>query len=131
MDSVAALVPRSELEGEIGQLQGESGFGAGHLVCGAQKGYQPIAAGTYSWGEGWAFRDERYPGRYATAFLAPRCMLPLLLPDAVGAQARLMSGALRKLSGNASKHNCTVIFLNQLRHKVLGCRSHQCTVAAL
>lgn len=57
VDSVAALVPRSEIEGEIGQLQ-------------------------------------------------------------VGAQARLMSAALRKLSGNASRHNCTVIFLNQLRQKV-------------
>ncbi|KAL4433920.1 hypothetical protein ABPG75_000361 [Micractinium tetrahymenae] len=57
VDSVAALVPRAELEGEIGQLQ-------------------------------------------------------------VGAQARLMSGALRKIAGNASKHNCTIIFLNQLRQKV-------------
>ena len=36
---------------------------------------------------------------------------------AVGAQARLMSQALRKIAGNASKCNCTVIFLNQLRHK--------------
>ena len=29
-----------------------------------------------------------------------------------------MSGALRKIAGNASKHNCTIIFLNQLRQKV-------------
>jgi recombination protein RecA len=29
-----------------------------------------------------------------------------------------MSGALRKVAGNASKHNCTIIFLNQLRQKV-------------
>jgi recombination protein RecA len=57
VDSVAALVPRAEIEGEIGQLQ-------------------------------------------------------------VGAQARLMSGALRKIAGNASRHNCTVVFLNQLRQKV-------------
>jgi len=57
VDSVAALVPRAELEGEIGQVQ-------------------------------------------------------------VGAQARLMSSALRKLVQNASKCNCTVIFLNQLRSKV-------------
>ena len=28
-----------------------------------------------------------------------------------------MSQALRKIAGNASKCNCTVIFLNQLRHK--------------
>jgi recombination protein RecA len=57
VDSVAALVPRAEIEGEIGQLQ-------------------------------------------------------------VGAQARLMSAALRKIAGNASRHDCTVIFLNQLRQKV-------------
>lgn len=57
VDSVAALVPRSEIEGEIGQGQ-------------------------------------------------------------IGAQARLMSSALRKIAGNASRHNCTVIFLNQLRQKV-------------
>eukprot|EP00884_Botryococcus_braunii_P000615 jgi/Botrbrau1/10554/Bobra.0343s0003.1 len=57
VDSVAALVPRSEIEGEIGNLQ-------------------------------------------------------------VGAQARLMSQALRKLAGNASKSNCTIMFLNQLRQKV-------------
>ncbi|KDD76638.1 DNA repair DNA-dependent ATPase RecA [Helicosporidium sp. ATCC 50920] len=57
VDSVAALVPRAEIEGEIGQLQ-------------------------------------------------------------VGAQARLMSAALRKIAGNAAKHGATVIFLNQLRHKV-------------
>lgn len=57
VDSVAALVPRAEIEGEIGQLQ-------------------------------------------------------------VGAQARLMSGALRKIAGNASRHGCTIIFLNQLRQKV-------------
>eukprot|EP00873_Tetraselmis_striata_P026865 jgi/Tetstr1/447129/TSEL_034567.t1 len=57
VDSVAALVPRAELEGEIGQVQ-------------------------------------------------------------IGAQARLMSSALRKLVANASKCNCTVIFVNQLRTKV-------------
>lgn len=57
VDSVAALVPRAEIEGEIGQLQ-------------------------------------------------------------VGAQARLMSAALRKIAGNASRHNCSIIFLNQLRQKV-------------
>ena len=36
----------------------------------------------------------------------------------VGLQARLMSQALRKLSGTVSKTNCIVIFLNQLREKV-------------
>lgn len=41
-----------------------------------------------------------------------------LLYFAVGTQARLMSQALRKLTANASKCECTIIFLNQLRHKV-------------
>jgi len=36
----------------------------------------------------------------------------------VGLQARLMSQALRKLSGTIAKTNCIVIFLNQLREKV-------------
>lgn len=36
----------------------------------------------------------------------------------VGLQARLMSQALRKLSGVVSKTNCIVIFINQLREKV-------------
>ena len=33
----------------------------------------------------------------------------------VGLQARLMSQALRKLTGTISKTNCCVIFINQLR----------------
>ena len=37
---------------------------------------------------------------------------------AVGLQARLMSKALRKLSGVMNKTNCTVIFINQLREKI-------------
>ncbi len=36
----------------------------------------------------------------------------------VGLQARLMSQALRKLSGAISKTNCIVIFINQLREKI-------------
>ncbi len=36
----------------------------------------------------------------------------------VGAQARLMSQALRKLTAVVSKTNCTVIFINQLREKI-------------
>lgn len=36
----------------------------------------------------------------------------------VGVQARLMSQALRKLSGAVSKSNCVLIFINQLREKV-------------
>ena len=36
----------------------------------------------------------------------------------VGLQARLMSQALRKLTGIISKSNCTVIFINQIREKI-------------
>ena len=37
---------------------------------------------------------------------------------AVGSQARLMSQAMRKITGNIGKSRCTVIFLNQLRQKI-------------
>lgn len=57
IDSVAALVPRAEIEGEMGQAT-------------------------------------------------------------VGQQARLMSQALRKLTGITSKTNCIVVFINQLRDKI-------------
>ncbi|MBQ3328464.1 MAG: DNA recombination/repair protein RecA, partial [Eggerthellaceae bacterium] len=36
----------------------------------------------------------------------------------VGAQARLMSQALRKLAGSLSKSNTTCIFINQIREKI-------------
>ena len=36
----------------------------------------------------------------------------------MGLQARLMSQALRKLTGSISKSNCTVVFINQLRMKI-------------
>lgn len=36
----------------------------------------------------------------------------------MGLQARLMSQALRKMSANAARAGCTLIFLNQIRHKV-------------
>ena len=36
----------------------------------------------------------------------------------MGLQARLMSQALRKLTGVVSKSNCIVIFINQLREKI-------------
>lgn len=36
----------------------------------------------------------------------------------VGLQARLMSQALRKLTGAISKSNCVVVFINQLREKI-------------
>ena len=57
IDSVAALIPRAELEGEVGDVT-------------------------------------------------------------VGALARLMSQAMRRLAGAISKNNCTVIFINQLRQKI-------------
>ncbi len=57
VDSVAALVPRAEIEGEMGDIH-------------------------------------------------------------VGLQARLMSQALRKITGNIGRSGCSVIFLNQLRQKI-------------
>lgn len=57
VDSVAALVPRAEIEGDMGDTQ-------------------------------------------------------------IGLQARLMSHALRKITGNIGKSGCSVIFLNQLRQKI-------------
>ena len=36
----------------------------------------------------------------------------------VGLQARLMSQALRKLTGSIARSNCTVIFINQIRMKI-------------
>jgi recombination protein RecA len=36
----------------------------------------------------------------------------------MGLQARLMSQAMRKITGNIAKSGCTVIFLNQLRQKI-------------
>lgn len=36
----------------------------------------------------------------------------------VGLQARLMSQALRKITGNISRSNCMVIFINQIRMKI-------------
>ena len=57
IDSVAALTPRAEIEGEMGEMQ-------------------------------------------------------------IGLQARLMSQALRKLTGNIKRSNCMVIFINQLRMKI-------------
>ena len=38
--------------------------------------------------------------------------------QSVGVQARLMSKALRKLTGVLSKMNCTIIFINQIRMKI-------------
>jgi recombination protein RecA len=55
----------------------------------------------------------------SVAALVPRAEIEGEMGDAhVGLQARLMSQALRKITGNIGKSQCTVIFLNQLRQKI-------------
>ncbi|MEG2857167.1 MAG: recombinase RecA, partial [Clostridia bacterium] len=55
----------------------------------------------------------------SVAALAPRIEIEGGMGDAfVGLQARLMSQAMRKLSGAISKGNCVAVFINQLREKV-------------
>ena len=55
----------------------------------------------------------------SVAALVPKAEIEGDMGDShVGLQARLMSQALRKLTGVISKSNCIVIFINQLREKV-------------
>ncbi len=55
----------------------------------------------------------------SVAALVPQAEIDGEMGDShVGLQARLMSQALRKLSGTISKTNTTVIFINQIREKV-------------
>ncbi len=55
----------------------------------------------------------------SVAALVPRAELEGEMGDSLpGLQARLMSQALRKLSGSISKSNCMVIFINQIRIKI-------------
>ena len=55
----------------------------------------------------------------SVAALVPKAEIDGDMGDShVGLQARLMSQALRKLTGVMSKSNCTVIFINQLREKI-------------
>ena len=55
----------------------------------------------------------------SVAALVPKAELEGEMGDALpGLQARLMSQALRKLTGNIKRSNCMVIFINQLRHKI-------------
>jgi recombination protein RecA len=55
----------------------------------------------------------------SVAALVPRAEIEGEMGDShVGLQARLMSQALRKITGNMGKSGCTVIFLNQLRQKI-------------
>ena len=55
----------------------------------------------------------------SVAALVPKAEIEGDMGDShVGLQARLMSQALRKLTGAINKSNCVVIFINQLREKV-------------
>jgi recombination protein RecA len=55
----------------------------------------------------------------SVAALTPRSEIEGEMGDSkVGLHARLMSQALRKLTGTISKTNCTCIFINQLREKI-------------
>ncbi|MEO0356159.1 MAG: recombinase RecA, partial [Cyanobacteria bacterium P01_A01_bin.3] len=57
----------------------------------------------------------------SVAALVPRAEIEGEMGDThVGLQARLMSQALRKITGNIGKTGCIVVFLNQLRSKIGG-----------
>ena len=55
----------------------------------------------------------------SVAALVPQAELDgQMIDSSVGLQARMMSKAMRKITGLLNKNNCTVIFINQLREKV-------------
>ena len=55
----------------------------------------------------------------SVAALTPRAEIEGDMGDThVGLQARLMSQALRKITGNIKRSNCLVIFINQIRMKI-------------
>ena len=55
----------------------------------------------------------------SVAALVPKAEIDGDMEDAhVGVQARMMSKALRKLTGVINKTNCTIVFINQLREKI-------------
>jgi recombination protein RecA len=55
----------------------------------------------------------------SVAALTPKAEIEGDMGDShVGLQARLMSQALRKLTGNIKRSNCIVIFINQIRMKI-------------
>jgi len=55
----------------------------------------------------------------SVAALTPRAEIEGEMGDhVIGSQARLLSQAMRKITGNNGKSGCTVIFLNQLRLKI-------------
>ena len=56
----------------------------------------------------------------SVAALTPKSEIEGEMGDSkMGLHARLMSQALRKLTGSISKTNCTMIFINQLREKIV------------
>lgn len=55
----------------------------------------------------------------SVAALTPKAEIEGEMGDShMGLQARLMSQALRKITGNAKRSNCLVVFINQLRQKI-------------
>ncbi len=55
----------------------------------------------------------------SVAALTPKAEIEGEMGDAhVGLQARLMSQALRKITGNVKRSNCMVVFINQIRMKI-------------
>ncbi len=55
----------------------------------------------------------------SVAALTPKAEIEGEMGDShMGLQARLMSQALRKITGSVSRTNCTVIFINQIRMKI-------------
>ncbi|OEY97612.1 recombinase RecA [Acinetobacter qingfengensis] len=55
----------------------------------------------------------------SVAALTPKAEIEGEMGDShMGLQARLMSQALRKITGNAKRSNCMVIFINQIRMKI-------------
>lgn len=55
----------------------------------------------------------------SVAALVPKAELEGEMGDSkMGAQARLMSQAMRKMTASVSKNNCILIFINQLREKI-------------
>jgi recombination protein RecA len=55
----------------------------------------------------------------SVAALTPKAEIEGEMGDShVGLQARLMSQALRKLTGNIKRSNCLVVFINQIRMKI-------------
>lgn len=55
----------------------------------------------------------------SVAALTPKAEIEGEMGDShMGLQARLMSQALRKLTGTISRSNCTVVFINQIRMKI-------------